>query len=149
MVLTEREQGVRANDLHDLGRNVLVGVLTLTHSPLTSWSIKERIHEHTLNEILNWSVIEMPKLKTNRGAAKRFRATASGFKARRTFRNHILTKKATKRKRQLRANAHVGQSDLGHVMKMLPYAPKKKSAKRRRHYRAKNQSMIQVMNNEG
>ena len=35
----------------------------------------------------------MPKLKTNRGAAKRFRATASGFKARRSYRNHILTKK--------------------------------------------------------
>jgi large subunit ribosomal protein L35 len=82
----------------------------------------------------------MPKLKTNRGAAKRFRATASGFKSRRSFRNHILTKKATKRKRSLRANVLVDESDLKSVIRMLPYAAKKKSAKRRRHYRAKDQS---------
>jgi large subunit ribosomal protein L35 len=44
----------------------------------------------------------MPKLKSNRGAAKRFRATGNGFKHRGTARNHILTKKSTKRKRQLR-----------------------------------------------
>jgi len=42
----------------------------------------------------------MPKLKTNRGAAKRFRKTASGkFKCRQSHRSHILTKKSTKRKR--------------------------------------------------
>ena len=44
----------------------------------------------------------MPKLKTNRGAAKRFRRTANGYKHRRAYKNHILTKKASKRKRQLR-----------------------------------------------
>jgi len=38
----------------------------------------------------------MPKLKTNRGAAKRFRATASGYKFRHKNRNHILTKKNDK-----------------------------------------------------
>lgn len=79
----------------------------------------------------------MPKLKTNRGAAKRFRATASGFKARRSFRNHILTKKATKRKRQLRASAHIDHSDLRSVSRMLPYKTTK-AQKRRRLYRAKN-----------
>jgi large subunit ribosomal protein L35 len=79
----------------------------------------------------------MPKLKTNRGAAKRFRATASGFKARRSFRNHILTKKATKRKRQLRANAHIYHSDLRSVGRMMPYAVSK-AQKRRRLYRSKN-----------
>lgn len=79
----------------------------------------------------------MPKLKTNRGAAKRFRATASGFKSRRSFRNHILTKKATKRKRQLRASVQIDQSDLRSVSRMLPYATNK-STKRRRLYRAKN-----------
>ncbi|MBS0438472.1 MAG: 50S ribosomal protein L35, partial [Proteobacteria bacterium] len=42
----------------------------------------------------------MPKIKTNRAAAKRFRKTASGkFKAGHAFKSHILTKKATKRKR--------------------------------------------------
>ena len=44
----------------------------------------------------------MPKLKTHRGAAKRFRRTATGFKRKQTNKNHILTKKAPKRKRQLR-----------------------------------------------
>jgi large subunit ribosomal protein L35 len=45
----------------------------------------------------------MPKMKTNRGAAKRFSLTASGsFKRNASHRRHILTKKSTKRKRQLR-----------------------------------------------
>ena len=64
----------------------------------------------------------MPKLKTNRGAAKRFRATASGYKCRRVNRNHILTKKGTKRKRQLRATGRIDQSDMHAVDRMLPYA---------------------------
>lgn len=47
----------------------------------------------------------MPKLKSHRGAAKRFRTTASGLvKRRRAFRNHILTKKSTKQKRHLRVS---------------------------------------------
>jgi len=45
----------------------------------------------------------MPKIKTNRGAAKRFRRTGNGgFKCGQSHRRHILTKKSTKRKRQLR-----------------------------------------------
>ena len=47
----------------------------------------------------------MPKLKTNRAAAKRFRKTANGFKRAQSHRRHILTKKPSKRKRQLRAQA--------------------------------------------
>lgn len=46
----------------------------------------------------------MPKLKTHRGAAKRFKRTANGIKRRGAYRNHILTKMSTKRKRQLRKN---------------------------------------------
>lgn len=46
----------------------------------------------------------MPKLKTHRGAQKRFRKTASGVKYRRSYRNHILTKKSTKQKRHLRVS---------------------------------------------
>ena len=48
----------------------------------------------------------MPKLKSHRGAAKRFRKTAKGaIKYRGAYRNHILTKKTTKQKRQLRVGA--------------------------------------------
>lgn len=62
----------------------------------------------------------MPKLKTNRGAAKRFKATANGFKHRGTGRNHILTKKSHKRKRNLRGNRQVDPSDIASVIQMLP-----------------------------
>jgi large subunit ribosomal protein L35 len=65
----------------------------------------------------------MPKLKSNRGAAKRFRATGNGgFKCRSAYRNHILTKKSTKRKRHLRAGFHVRDEDLGRIEQMLPFA---------------------------
>jgi large subunit ribosomal protein L35 len=62
----------------------------------------------------------MPKMKSNRGAAKRFRATASGYKHRQANRNHILTKKASKRKRQLRGLEQVAQADVARVRRMLP-----------------------------
>lgn len=64
----------------------------------------------------------MPKLKSNRGAAKRFRKTGSGFKHRGTARNHILTKKSTKRKRQLRGVIGVAKVDLPAIDQMLPYS---------------------------
>ncbi len=54
----------------------------------------------------------MPKMKTHRGAAKRFRRTGTGkLRRRRANRNHILEKKAPKRKRQLRAVTEVSPSD--------------------------------------
>lgn len=65
----------------------------------------------------------MPKLRSNRGAAKRFRRTASGaFKRRQGFRNHILTKKSTKRKRHLRSPLHVAACDTGAIEGLLPYS---------------------------
>ena len=65
----------------------------------------------------------MPKMKTNRGAAKRFKKNGAGaFKRKQGFRNHILTKKSTKRKRQLRADAIVAPCDNAMVRRMLPYA---------------------------
>ena len=65
----------------------------------------------------------MPKLKTNRGAAKRFRKTASGkFKCRQSHRNHILTTKSTKRKRALRSPDHLESSDAALARRLLPYA---------------------------
>lgn len=62
----------------------------------------------------------MPKMKTNRGAAKRFRRTAKGFKHRQANRNHILTKKAAKRKRQLRGLTEIAAGDIGLITRMLP-----------------------------
>jgi large subunit ribosomal protein L35 len=65
----------------------------------------------------------MPKMKTNRGAAKRFKRSASGgFKRAQSFRRHILTKKSTKRKRQLRSPSQVAAVDVGMVKRMLPYS---------------------------
>jgi large subunit ribosomal protein L35 len=63
----------------------------------------------------------MPKIKTNRGAAKRFRKIASGgFKRGQSHRRHILTKKSTKRKRHLRAASHVHPADNGLLKQMMP-----------------------------
>lgn len=62
----------------------------------------------------------MPKLKTHRGAAKRFRKTAGGIKRRRAYRNHILTKKSPKQKRHLRVSSgHLTASDAKLVDRML------------------------------
>ena len=64
----------------------------------------------------------MPKMKTNRGAAKRFRRSASGgLKRNQSHRRHILTKKSTKRKRQLRTPSQVAAVDLRMVNRMIPY----------------------------
>jgi large subunit ribosomal protein L35 len=65
----------------------------------------------------------MPKIKTNSGAAKRFKRNASGaFKRGQSHRSHILTKKSTKRKRQLRSPMEVHKSDVAAARRMMPYA---------------------------
>ncbi|MDF2182090.1 MULTISPECIES: 50S ribosomal protein L35 [Neptuniibacter] len=63
----------------------------------------------------------MPKIKSCRGAAKRFKKTANGFKHKQSFTSHILTKKSTKRKRQLRPMLQVHAADKALVRRMLPY----------------------------
>ncbi|NIG98092.1 MAG: 50S ribosomal protein L35 [Serratia symbiotica] len=64
----------------------------------------------------------MPKTKTVRAAAKRFKKTGSGgFKRKHANLRHILTKKATKRKRHLRPKGLVSKSDLVLVIACLPY----------------------------
>lgn len=63
----------------------------------------------------------MPKMKSVRGAAKRFKKTASGFKRKRAYKNHILTKKSPKRIRQLRPKQAVNAADQALVQRMLPY----------------------------
>ncbi len=65
----------------------------------------------------------MPKMKTKSGAAKRFKVRASGsIKRSQAFKRHILTKKTTKNKRQLRGTVNVHPSDVGSIRAMLPYA---------------------------
>lgn len=62
----------------------------------------------------------MPKMKSNRGAAKRFRVTASGqVKHKKKFRRHILTKKAAKRKRQLRKDGFLQGTEARNVKQMI------------------------------
>ena len=64
----------------------------------------------------------MPNMKSNSGAAKRFRKTASGrFKSKQSHLRHILTKKSTKRKRHLRGKKLVHDSDTKLIQRMLPY----------------------------
>ena len=63
----------------------------------------------------------MPKIKTNRSAAKRFRKTGSGkFVFSKSHHNHILTKKSTKRKRSLRQPQSIKTSDIREVRRLLP-----------------------------
>jgi large subunit ribosomal protein L35 len=64
----------------------------------------------------------MPKLKTHKGAAKRFKKTASGkIKRGHAFQRHILTSKDTKRKRQLDMPGMVDKADAHKVKRMIPY----------------------------
>ena len=64
----------------------------------------------------------MPKMKTNRNAAKRFRRTASGkIRRKKAFKNHILTKKSSKRIRQLRRDGMLESGDEARMKKILPY----------------------------
>jgi large subunit ribosomal protein L35 len=65
----------------------------------------------------------VPKIKTHRGAAKRFKATASGkFSRGHAFARHILTSKTTKKKRKMDQDTMVSPSDEGRLRAMLPYA---------------------------
>lgn len=63
----------------------------------------------------------MPKIKTNRSAAKRFKATGSGkFTYHKSHASHILTKKTRKRKRSLRNNNIVDQTNMRELRRLLP-----------------------------
>ena len=65
----------------------------------------------------------MPKLKTSRGAAKRFKITGSGMKIKRqkAYANHILTKKSPKRKRNLRDADLVHGTNIKSIKRLIPY----------------------------
>jgi large subunit ribosomal protein L35 len=63
----------------------------------------------------------LPKIKTHRGAAKRFKKTASGeFKGSHAYHSHILGKKSAKRKRGLRKSTIVSPADVGRLRRLLP-----------------------------
>ena len=65
----------------------------------------------------------MSKMKTNRGAAKRFRRTGKGgYKRAQSHLNHILTKKKSKRKRQLGLTQQINGADVKSVKRLLPYS---------------------------
>ncbi|MDH3210404.1 MAG: 50S ribosomal protein L35 [Burkholderiaceae bacterium] len=65
----------------------------------------------------------MPKMKTKKSAAKRFRVRAGGsVKRGQAYKRHILTKKSTKNKRQLRGAVGVHKTNMIHMAQMLPYA---------------------------
>lgn len=64
----------------------------------------------------------MPKLKTNRAAAKRFKKTGNGkLKRNKAYKRHILTKKTTKKKRELRKAAMMDKTNEKVMKKILPY----------------------------
>ncbi len=64
----------------------------------------------------------MPKVKTHRGAAKRFSLTKSGkVKRAKAFRNHILTHKSTKRKRNLRKGGQIAPQEEKNIKMLIPY----------------------------
>jgi large subunit ribosomal protein L35 len=64
----------------------------------------------------------MPKIKTNRGAAKRFGKTGSGkIRRSKAFSSHILTKKTTKRKRGLRRSTLVHPTNAKNIQQLIPY----------------------------
>lgn len=64
----------------------------------------------------------MPKLKTNRGAAKRFKTTGTGkLRRSKAYRSHLLTKKSAKRKRNLRNSGLVDSRDVSGLRRLLPY----------------------------
>ena len=64
----------------------------------------------------------MPKIKTHKGAAKRFSITKNGkVKRSKAFRSHILNKKTTKRKRHLRKQAYCSSANAAVIKKLIPY----------------------------
>lgn len=64
----------------------------------------------------------MPKIKTHRGAAKRFGVTKNGkVKRGKAYRSHILNKKSTKRKRKLRKGGYLSPANEATIKKMMPY----------------------------
>ena len=80
-------------------------------------SVDETLEQSAARALVG--VSKMPKAKIHSGAAKRFKKTASGYKRKRAYKSHILTKMTTKRKRQLRGTSMIHKSDVVLVDRML------------------------------
>jgi large subunit ribosomal protein L35 len=79
------------------------------------------VYHHHLFRNCNTGEDTMPKIKTCRAAAKRFKKTGSGkYKFRKSHASHILTKKSTKRKRSLRLDQMIDQDNMKEVRRLLP-----------------------------
>ena len=66
--------------------------------------------------------VKMPKIKTKRGAAKRFRLTKKGkIKRKKAYKSHILTKKSAKRKRGLKKSGLIHKTDVKNIRRLIPY----------------------------
>lgn len=64
----------------------------------------------------------MPKMKTHRGAAKRFKITGTGkIKRKKAYKSHLLTGKSAKRTRRLRQSALIEKANYGNIKRLLPY----------------------------
>lgn len=64
----------------------------------------------------------MPKMKTHRGAAKRFKITGTGkIKRNKAYKSHLLTGKSSKRTRRLRKGGLIGKANYGNIKRLLPY----------------------------
>ena len=65
----------------------------------------------------------MPKMKTKKSAAKRFRVRPGGtVKRGQAYKRHLLTKQSTKTKSHLRGSANVHETNMGHIKQMMPFA---------------------------
>ena len=72
---------------------------------------------------LEISVVIMPKIKTNRAAAKRFKVTGTGkLRRSKAYKSHLLSKKSAKRKRNLRSGGYVDSTNARGIRRLLPYA---------------------------
>jgi large subunit ribosomal protein L35 len=79
------------------------------------------VYHHLFFGKCNTGEEKMPKIKTCRAAAKRFKKTGSGkYKFRKSHASHILTKKTTKRKRSFRKDQMIDSSDMKEVRRLLP-----------------------------
>ena len=85
------------------------------------------------------------KMKTKRAAAKRFKVTGTGkLKRNKAYKSHILTKKTTKRKRNLRKSALVDETNVKTMKKIMPYSQGYRGA-RSKQYRVAKQSVMRAL----
>ena len=90
---------------------------------IRSLSDKKARFKHSLFVVEGVNLVgDMPKMKTSRAAAKRFKVTGTGkLKRSKAYKRHILTKKTTKKKRELRKPVMTDATNVKNMKKILPY----------------------------